>query len=200
MRRFVVVCLTLCYFVLLFFSPFSSAITLLGEERANLIVLFVCLFNLHLFGFVFPLPLSVWEGLRFVIVALPGLFSYLFLNVQRLLVSQKQVEELGEKENLTLLSYETTKHDKRMEGMHCTDSEGRDWVLGLRQIGSKAATNMFNSFQEILGDIDRARHASNNERSRQILANITARVSDRAATELKLGELIEEAHLEVCLL
>ena len=26
----------------------------------------------------FPLPLGVWEGLRFVIVALPGLFSYLF--------------------------------------------------------------------------------------------------------------------------
>ena len=27
----------------------------------------------------FPLPLGVWEGLRFVIVALPGLFSNLFL-------------------------------------------------------------------------------------------------------------------------
>ena len=26
-------------------------------------------------------PLGVWEGLRFVIVALPGLFSYLFLYV-----------------------------------------------------------------------------------------------------------------------
>ena len=26
----------------------------------------------------FPLPFSVWEGLRFVIVALPGLFSFLF--------------------------------------------------------------------------------------------------------------------------
>ena len=27
----------------------------------------------------FPLPLGVWEGLRFVIVALPGLFFYFFL-------------------------------------------------------------------------------------------------------------------------
>ena len=27
----------------------------------------------------FPLPLGVWDGLRFVIGALPGLFSYLFL-------------------------------------------------------------------------------------------------------------------------
>ena len=34
-RRFVV-CLSVCHFVLVFFSPFSIAITLLGEEGANL--------------------------------------------------------------------------------------------------------------------------------------------------------------------
>ena len=34
-RRFVV-CLSMCHFVLVFFSPFSIAITSLGEERANL--------------------------------------------------------------------------------------------------------------------------------------------------------------------
>ena len=34
-RRFVV-CLPVCRFVLVFFSPFSIAITSLGEERANL--------------------------------------------------------------------------------------------------------------------------------------------------------------------
>ena len=59
-----------------FFSPFSIAITSLGEERANLsafrmfdrlVPCWICRF----------LPLDVWEGLRFVIVALPGLFSYL---------------------------------------------------------------------------------------------------------------------------
>ena len=65
-------CLTLCHFV--FFSPFSIAITSLGEERANLsafrtFVRFVLVWICR-----FPLPLSVWEGLRFVIVALPGLF------------------------------------------------------------------------------------------------------------------------------
>ena len=61
----------LCHFVLVFFSPFSIAITSLGEERANLsafgmfdqfvphlgkreliLVLLVCLINLCLFGFV----------------------------------------------------------------------------------------------------------------------------------------------------
>ena len=35
MRRFVL-CLALCYFVLVFFSPFSIVITSLGEERARL--------------------------------------------------------------------------------------------------------------------------------------------------------------------
>ena len=77
-RRFVV-CLSMCHFVLLFFSPFSIAITSLGEERANLggfrtffrfVLVWICWF---------PLPLGVWEVLRFVIVALSGLFSYLFI-------------------------------------------------------------------------------------------------------------------------
>ena len=61
------------------FSPFSIAITSLGEERANLgafrsFVRFVFVWFCR-----FPLPLGVWEGLRFVIVAFPGLFSYPFL-------------------------------------------------------------------------------------------------------------------------
>ena len=41
-------------------------------KRELILVLFVRLFDLRLFGFV-------WEGLQFVIVTLPGLFSYLFL-------------------------------------------------------------------------------------------------------------------------
>ena len=65
-------------YILVFFNPFSIAITSLGEERANLsafrmfdrfVLVWICRF---------PLPLDVWEGLRFVIVALPGLFSYFF--------------------------------------------------------------------------------------------------------------------------
>ena len=70
-RRFVL-CLTLCYFVLVFSSPFSIAITSLGKEGADLsafrtfvrfVLVWICRFSL---------PLGVWEGLRFVIVALPG--------------------------------------------------------------------------------------------------------------------------------
>ena len=57
----------------MFFSPFSIAITSnLSAFRTfdRFVLVWICRF---------PLPLDVWEGLRFVIVALPGLFSYLFL-------------------------------------------------------------------------------------------------------------------------
>ena len=68
-----------CFFVVFFFSPFSIAITLLGEKRTNLSA-FRTFVRIALVWFcLFPLPLGVWEGLRFVIVALPGLFSYFFL-------------------------------------------------------------------------------------------------------------------------
>ena len=64
-RRFVV-CISVCHFVIMFFSPFSIAITSLREERANLsafrtFVRFVLVWICR-----FPLPLGVWEGLRFV--------------------------------------------------------------------------------------------------------------------------------------
>ena len=66
---------------LCFLSPFSIAITSLWEEKANLnafraFVRFVLVWICR-----FPLPLGVWEGLRFVIVALPGLFSYLIRQI-----------------------------------------------------------------------------------------------------------------------
>ena len=88
-QRFVV-CLTLfhlflsylVYFVLVYIRPFSISITSFGEGRANLsafrmfdrfVLVWICRF---------PLPLDVWKGLRFVIVALPGLFSYLFFSTE----------------------------------------------------------------------------------------------------------------------
>ena len=70
----------MCHFVLVFCSSFSIEITSLGKERANLsafrtFVRFVLVWICR-----FPLPLGVWEGLRFVIVALPGFFFYLFFS------------------------------------------------------------------------------------------------------------------------
>ena len=82
-RRFVL-CIALCYFVLdmnVFFSPFSIATTLLGEEKAN-ISAFRTFVRFALVWFcLFSHPLRVLDGLRHVIVGLPGLFSYHFFNL-----------------------------------------------------------------------------------------------------------------------
>ena len=64
------VILFLCFSVLL-----ALRLPRLGK-RELILVLFVRLFDLRLFGFV--CFLFFLEGLRFVIVALPRLFSYLF--------------------------------------------------------------------------------------------------------------------------
>ena len=57
------VILFLCFSVLLVLR-----LPRLGKRELILVLVWICRF---------PLPLGVWEGLRFVIVALPGLFSYL---------------------------------------------------------------------------------------------------------------------------
>ena len=64
------------YFVLVFFSSFSIAITSLKEERANLSAFHMFVRFVHVWFCWFPLPLGVWEGLQFVSVALPGLLSF----------------------------------------------------------------------------------------------------------------------------
>ena len=62
----------------MFFSPLSIGITSLGEEKGNLSVLRTFVQFALVWFCLFSLPLGVFEGLRPVIVALPGLFSYLF--------------------------------------------------------------------------------------------------------------------------
>ena len=85
------------------FSPFSTAIISLGEEeRANLsafrtfVLVWICRF---------PLPLGVVEGLRFVIVALPGLFSYHFVKrfwIEPLQPDPSSIMQFKRKPSLTM--------------------------------------------------------------------------------------------------
>ena len=59
-RRFVL-CLTLCHFVLVFFSPFSIAIISLGEKRANLSAFRTFVWFVLVWICRFPLPLGVCD-------------------------------------------------------------------------------------------------------------------------------------------
>ena len=68
------VILILCILVL-----FSIAFTSLGEERANLNAFRTFVRFARVWFCLFPLPLGVWNRMWFMIVALPGLFSYLFV-------------------------------------------------------------------------------------------------------------------------
>ena len=120
------------------------------------------------------------------------------MNTQRLILAHKQLgDEFASKENSTLMSDETSKYDIKMEGLHAADSEGKTWVLGVREIATKSAGNAFETFQKILQDVDNRSHATDNCKSKEILVNIVTRLSDRAATELKLGDLIEETRTEL---
>ena len=72
----------LCYFVLVFFSPFSIAITSLGEERTNLSAFRTFVPFALVWFCLFPLPLGVWEGLRFMICGTPWTFLLPFFGRQ----------------------------------------------------------------------------------------------------------------------
>ena len=76
---------------LVLFCSFSIAITSLGEEIANLSAFHTFVRFALVSVCLFPLPLGVWEGLRFVIMALPGLFSYLLFFLMLLVSSVSYV-------------------------------------------------------------------------------------------------------------
>ena len=79
----------MCHFVLVFFIPFSIAINSLGEERANLSTFRTSVRFVLVWICRFPLPLGVWEGLRFVIVVLPGLILPFFYSKKYLCLLQR---------------------------------------------------------------------------------------------------------------
>ena len=106
-----------------FFSPLRIAITSLGEERANLSAFRTFVRFVLVWFCRFPLLFGVWEGLRFVIVALPGLFSYLFL--LKLLCSDTQDGRHGG--HLKILQKtsppKTCRIEPKLDGRHHSDTE-----------------------------------------------------------------------------
>jgi hypothetical protein len=114
------------------------------------------------------------------------------MNVQRLILSQKQLgEEFVKKENTCLLSDETSKYGHKYQGMHAADAEGQIWALGIREMTTKSGQSVLGVLQDILGDIEHVSEGSEGV-SKEILLNISSTMSDRASTQLKFNELLEE--------
>ena len=114
-------------------------------------------------------------------------------NIMRLTLAQKQLgEELPNKSNLGLLSDETSKFGNKYEGLHVSDSSGRMYVLGLRDLVSKSGKDTLSTFQQVLRDIESSCNDQDDEKSKAIITNIVTTMSDRAGTQLKFNDLLEE--------
>ena len=95
-----VLCLTLCHYVLVFFSPFSIAITSLGEETASLSAFHMLIRFVLVWICQFLLPLGVWEGLRFVEFSLTFFLCWcyclkVFQEIRMVLHEEQELHQAG---------------------------------------------------------------------------------------------------------
>ena len=115
------------------------------------------------------------------------------MNLQRLHLSQQHVGEVfAQQEDTCLLTDETSKKGEKYMGYEASDSTGRLWVLGVRDMATKSAADTLSVFKEILNDIDYTSEQSSDQTSKLILKHIVATMSDRAATEIKFNTLLQD--------
>eukprot|EP00057_Strongylocentrotus_purpuratus_P007736 XP_011662210.1 PREDICTED: uncharacterized protein LOC105437383 [Strongylocentrotus purpuratus] len=118
-------------------------------------------------------------------------------NIMRLIIAQNQLaEELPSQSSLGLLSDETSKFGQKYEGYHVSDPEGRLRVLGLRDIVSKAGQDILDVLKVIFGDIEQSSEKAD-DTAKHILLKISCTMSDRASTQLKFNELLEDYRKEI---
>ena len=117
------------------------------------------------------------------------------INDSRLDVATKQMGTLIEKENLTLYSDKTSKYSKHFEVFSVTDKDRNSYILGLREMHCKSSTTVLDTFKSILNDIDD--NTSVNNDGLKLLANIKNTMSDRAATEKKFHDILENYRTDI---
>ena len=119
-------------------------------------------------------------------------------NIMRLIIAQRQIaEEVPSKKHLGLLSDETSKFGRKFEGFHVSDSEGKMYVLGLRNMATKSGQDTLTTFQQILRDVEDTLGESGTLAGKTILSNISCTMSDRAATQVKFNELLEQYRADI---
>jgi len=129
---------------------------------------------------------------------LPSKSTVLDLNLQRLVLAQKQISEIFAKDkSTTLMTDETSKFGTRYMGYEAADSQGNLWVLGLREIETKSANDTLKVFQQILSDLNECASTSDNQVSKEIICHIVATMSDRAATEVKFNDMLYSYRKEI---
>ncbi|KAJ8307728.1 hypothetical protein KUTeg_014723 [Tegillarca granosa] len=106
------------------------------------------------------------------------------INDMKLSVSLKQISQISEKKNLTLYSDETSKFGKSFEVFAVTDEDKTSYLLGLREMYSKRADSVLDTFKEVLNDINVTCNdiTDTDSAGYKLLTNIKNTMSDRAAT------------------
>ena len=69
-------------------------------------------------------------------------------------------------------------------------------VLGLRDIASKSGQDVLNNLKVILQDIQEVSETAD-ETAQKILLNTSCTMSDRASTQIKFNELLEDYHRDI---
>ena len=118
---------------------------------------------------------------------IPSNATVLNYDVEILILALRQLgEDLSRDENISLLTDETSKFGEKDMRYHVAASDGNMMVIGLSEIETKSAKDTLSTYKEIC-----------NEASMKILVHTVATMSDRAATEVKVNELLQQHRKEV---
>ncbi|XP_060570464.1 uncharacterized protein LOC132728810 [Ruditapes philippinarum] len=117
-------------------------------------------------------------------------------NIERGILVKKQLSSVCEEQNTTLHSDETSKYGSRWGAFATRDNSGNYKLLGLRNMATKSSQDTLDTFKEILTDINIASE-DESQGGKKILTNIKNTMSDRAASEMKFNELLENYRKEV---
>lgn len=75
---------------------------------------------------------DVLSMLDYIPEKLPSRTTVLEMNMERLVLAQKQLSQVySNKRNTTLLTDETSKFGSKFMGYEARDEEGNNWVLGM---------------------------------------------------------------------
>ena len=120
---------------------------------------------------------------------------------RRVSLSTKQLTTIAERENLTLYSDETSKYGRCYEVFAVSDENKTSYVLGLREMSCKSSATVLETFQDILDDISNlctdSEKSTGSEIGMEILRNVKNTMSDRAATEKKFHQLLQEFRMDI---
>jgi len=141
---------------------------------------------------------SVLSLVDFTANKLPCRSTVLEMSLQRLYIAHVQLCEVFSKDKSTvLLTDETSKFGSKFMGYEAADSSGTLWVLGLRDIETKSASDTLKVLKEILHDLDEKSSEEGSKTSQSIVSHIVGTLSDRAATEVKFNSLLYDFRKEV---